>query len=96
MIKETPLDTRSQRMLELLAQGAGSKLIAKELGYQDGTMRVYLHNLYRKIGVANKTEAVIWFLKRGGTSSRFEDITLRDLKRALDQSGIECRFEAAS
>jgi hypothetical protein len=52
-------------MLELLAQGAGSKLIAKELGYQDGTMRVYLHNLYRKLGVANKTEAVIWYLKNG-------------------------------
>ena len=67
-MKEVTLDTRSQRMLELLAQGAGSKLIAKELGYQDGTMRVYLHNLYRKIGVANKTEAVIWYLKRGGTT----------------------------
>jgi len=65
-MKDVPIDTRSQRMLELLAQGAGSKLIAKELGYQDGTMRVYLHNLYRKIGVANKTEAVIWYLKRGG------------------------------
>src|SRR5688572_31003894 len=69
-MKEVTLDTRSQRMLELLAQGAGSKLIAKELGYQDGTMRVHLHNLYRKIGVANKTEAAIWCLKRGGTSER--------------------------
>ena len=66
----TTLDTRSQRMLELLAQGARSKLIAKELGYQDGTMRVYLHNLYRKLGVANKTEAVIWYLKRGGSPDR--------------------------
>ena len=59
----TALDARSHRMLELLAQGAGSKLIAKELGYQDGTMRVYLHNLYRKLGVANKTEAVIWYMR---------------------------------
>src|SRR5215208_5197099 len=64
-MKDVSIDTRSQRMLELLAQGAGSKLIAKELGYQDGTMRVYLHNLYRKLGVANKTEAVIWYLRQG-------------------------------
>jgi DNA-binding CsgD family transcriptional regulator len=71
-MKDITLDTRSQRMLELLAQGSGSKLIAKELGYQDGTMRVYLHNLYRKIGVANKTEAVIWFLKRGGVAPAAE------------------------
>jgi imidazole glycerol-phosphate synthase subunit HisF len=41
-------------------------------------------------------EGNIEFLKRGGTSSRFDDVTLQDLKRALDQSGIECRFEAAS
>ena len=65
-MNETMIDTRSRRMLELLAQGAGSKLIAKELGYQEGTMRVYLHNLYRKIGVGNKTEAVIWYLRRTG------------------------------
>lgn len=31
-------------------------------------MRVYLHNLYRKIGVANKTEAVVWYLKRVGAA----------------------------
>jgi DNA-binding CsgD family transcriptional regulator len=65
-MNEMMMDTRSRRMLELLAQGAGSKLIAKELGYQEGTMRVYLHNLYRKIGVANKTEAVVWYLRRVG------------------------------
>ena len=27
-------------------------------------MRVYLHNLYRAIGVRNKTQAVIWHLGR--------------------------------
>ena len=87
MIKDIVIDTRSQRMLELLAQGAGSKLIAKELGYQDGTMRVYLHNLYRKIGVANKTEAVIWFLKRGGTSERASEPVAAPLHRGDDLLG---------
>lgn len=41
-------------------------------------------------------EGNVEFLKRGGTSSRLEDVTLRDLKRALHQSGIACRFEEAS
>jgi len=87
-MKDAPLDTRSQRMLELLAQGAGSKLIAKELGYQDGTMRVYLHNLYRKIGVANKTEAVIWYLKRGGPPERSaEPAASAPLRRGDDLFG---------
>jgi DNA-binding CsgD family transcriptional regulator len=86
-MKEFVIDTRSQRMLELLAQGAGSKLIAKELGYQDGTMRVYLHNLYRKIGVANKTEAVIWFLKRGEPSGRAAEPAAAPVRRGNDLVG---------
>jgi DNA-binding CsgD family transcriptional regulator len=86
-MKDFVIDTRSQRMLELLAQGAGSKLIAKELGYQDGTMRVYLHNLYRKIGVANKTEAVIWFLKRGGSTDRAGEPALAPARRGDDLVG---------
>ena len=51
-------------LLELLAEGASARVIAKKLGYSEGTMRVYLHNLYRAIGVRNKTEAVIWHLHR--------------------------------
>ena len=64
MNKEIVLDPRSERMLELLSKGGSSRELAEKLGYQEGTMRVYLHHLYKKIGVANKTEAVIWWLKR--------------------------------
>ena len=74
MNKDIAVDPRSQRMLELLATGAGSRHIAKEMGYQEGTMRVYLHNLYRKLGVANKTEAVVWYLHRAGTSVPRENV----------------------
>jgi len=63
-MKEAGLDAKNQRMLELLAQGSTSRVIARQMGYQEGTMRVYLHNLYRRIGVANKTEAVVWYLNR--------------------------------
>jgi DNA-binding CsgD family transcriptional regulator len=64
-MKDLAIDPRSERMLELLSQGASSRDVAASLGYQEGTMRVYLHHLYRKIGVANKTEAVVWYLRRG-------------------------------
>jgi DNA-binding CsgD family transcriptional regulator len=60
----TTLDARSERILELLSKGASSRDLADKLGYQEGTMRVYLHHLYRKLGVANKTEAVIWYMRR--------------------------------
>ncbi|HET7729444.1 MAG TPA: LuxR C-terminal-related transcriptional regulator [Usitatibacter sp.] len=64
MNKDITIDARSERMLELLSQGVSNREIAQRLGYQEGTIRVYLHNLYRKLGVANKTEAVVWYLRR--------------------------------
>jgi len=64
-MKDSWLDAKSERMLELLAEGSPSRVIARQMGYQEGTMRVYLHNLYKKIGVANKTEAVVWYLGKG-------------------------------
>ncbi len=51
-------------MLQLLSEGASARILARKLGYSEGTMRVYLHNLYRAIGVRNKTQAVIWHLGR--------------------------------
>lgn len=63
-MKDIRIDAKNQRMLELLSQGATSRVIAEKMGYQDGTMRVYLHMLYRKLGVANKTEAVVWYMNR--------------------------------
>ena len=47
-------------MLELVAQGASTRNIARRMGYSEGTVRVYLHNLYRKLGVKNRTQALLW------------------------------------
>jgi DNA-binding CsgD family transcriptional regulator len=69
-MKDSWLDAKSERMLELLAEGSPSRVIARQMGYQEGTMRVYLHKLYKKIGVANKTEAVIWYLNRGKAAAQ--------------------------
>jgi len=63
-MRGAPLSERDLRMLELLGKGDSSKAIAKKLGYRPGTTRVYLHDLYRKIGVPNKTSAVIWYFDR--------------------------------
>ena len=68
MIKEMAIDARDERMLELLATGASNRDVAEQLGYQEGTIRVYLSNLYKKIGVSNKTEAVVWMLSRRDTA----------------------------
>lgn len=66
-MKPNNIDARGEQMLELLAQGASARVVARKLGYSEGTTRVYLHNLYKAIGVRNKTEAVIWHLGRTRT-----------------------------
>jgi DNA-binding CsgD family transcriptional regulator len=63
-MKNTTLDAKNERMLELLAEGASAREVARKMGYSEGTTRVYLHNLYKTIGVRNKTEAAIWQLGR--------------------------------
>jgi DNA-binding CsgD family transcriptional regulator len=69
-MKDTTMDARSEQMLELLAKGASARMLAGKLGYSEGTVRVYLHNLYKVIGVRNKTEAVIWFMNRANGDAR--------------------------
>jgi DNA-binding CsgD family transcriptional regulator len=68
-MKNTALDAKNERMLELLAEGASAREVAKKMGYSEGTTRVYLHNLYKCIGVRNKTEAAIWQLTRTRATS---------------------------
>jgi DNA-binding CsgD family transcriptional regulator len=63
-MKHPVLEPKHQQMLELLAEGASTRTIAKKMGYSDGTVRVYLHNLYKKLGVKNRTEALLWQLDR--------------------------------
>lgn len=63
-MKTPNLELKERQMLELLTQGASTRVISKKLGYSEGTVRVYLHNLYKKIGVKNRTEALLWQLER--------------------------------
>jgi DNA-binding CsgD family transcriptional regulator len=56
------LAPKELRLLELASEGMSSRLIAAAMGYQEGTIRVYLHQLYKKLGVHGKTGAAVWYL----------------------------------
>jgi DNA-binding NarL/FixJ family response regulator len=58
---ETPravLTPSEQRVLEALARGLSNKEIAAELWLTQQTVKFHLTNIYRRLGVANRTEAV--------------------------------------
>jgi two-component system nitrate/nitrite response regulator NarP len=50
------LSTRERALARLVAQGLKNRAIAVELGVTEGTVKAYLHNIYQKLGVENRTE----------------------------------------
>ncbi len=53
------LSDRQREILGLLAQGKSNKEIAYDLGISEGTVKQHLFTLFKKIGVTNRTKAVI-------------------------------------
>ncbi|MFD1927696.1 LuxR C-terminal-related transcriptional regulator [Sporosarcina siberiensis] len=53
------LSPREREILQLLAEGASNSEIASQLGLSEGTVRVYLSNVYRKLGVNSRTNAIL-------------------------------------
>ena len=52
------LTPSEQRVLEALARGLSNKAIAEELWLTQQTVKFHLTNIYRRLGVSNRTEAV--------------------------------------
>jgi DNA-binding NarL/FixJ family response regulator len=55
--EDCPLTDRELEILQLVAQGYTNGRIARELWVTEQTVKFHLSNTYRKLGVANRTEA---------------------------------------
>jgi DNA-binding NarL/FixJ family response regulator len=60
------LTPREKQILELLVKGGLYKEIAWDLGIGVETVRTHLHNIYAKLHVRTRTEAVVKYLGHGG------------------------------
>jgi DNA-binding NarL/FixJ family response regulator len=58
-MEHLPLTPREYEVLCLLMQGKQNKAIADELHIQVSTVEEHLSNIYRKLGVKSRTEAVL-------------------------------------
>ena len=56
------LTKREREILELIAAGKSNKLIARDLDISDGTVKVHVKNLLRKLKVHSRLEAAVWAL----------------------------------
>ena len=63
--KEAGLTARELAILTALAQGKSNAAIAKELWVAPQTVKFHLTNVYRKLNVANRTEAARYAYQQG-------------------------------
>ena len=56
--KASPLTSRQQEILPLLAEGMPNKQIAVTLGVTEGTIKQHLKDLFRRLGASNRTQAI--------------------------------------
>jgi two-component system nitrate/nitrite response regulator NarP len=53
------ITARERAIVGLAAQGVRNREIADQLGITEGTVKVYLHRIYEKLGVSNRTELAL-------------------------------------
>jgi DNA-binding CsgD family transcriptional regulator len=68
-----PLSARQQEILRLLSLGRSNKEIAEQLGLATGTVKQHMYALFRKLGVSNRTMAVVRGAPAASESNAQED-----------------------
>lgn len=56
------LTGREREILNLIAKGLSNKLIARELDISDGTVKVHVKHLLKKLGLRSRVEAAVWMI----------------------------------
>jgi len=58
-----PMTPKQQAVLNLLCQGKSNKVIARELGMQESTVKVHVRQIMRKLGASNRTQVVLYTME---------------------------------
>ncbi|WP_020558840.1 two-component system response regulator NarL [Thiofilum flexile] len=61
---EAGLTEQEQRILERVATGKSNKLVARELNITEGTVKVHVKHLLRKLNLRSRVEAAVWFVEQ--------------------------------
>jgi len=59
------LTERQEQVLQLLARGAPIKIVCRELGLSEGTVKTHVTAIYRAFGASNRTEALLAARRQG-------------------------------
>lgn len=59
------LTERERQTLALISEGFSNKLIARQLGISDGTVKIYVKHLLSKLNLRSRLELAAWAHRRG-------------------------------
>jgi len=65
------LTPREREVMLLVADGLSNKEVGRRLNLSDGTVKIHLHNIYQKVGVANRTALTAAAISRRHHLDRF-------------------------
>jgi two-component system nitrate/nitrite response regulator NarL len=63
-----PLTAREREVIRLVSSGLSNKQVARELTLTEGTVKIHLHNVYRKLKLSSRTALTAYALGRGQIS----------------------------
>ena len=66
LVLKLGLTPRQSEVIQLLMKGYGTRTIAQSMGCSEATVRKHLENLYRRLGVQNRTAAIAHILEKIG------------------------------
>jgi two-component system nitrate/nitrite response regulator NarL len=58
------LSDRERQVVKLVARGLSNRKIANALDLVEGTVKIHLHHVYKKLGVANRVALALQVQKR--------------------------------
>lgn len=64
-LADVNLSDRELQVLQMLILGSANKVIGRELGICEATVKVHVKAALRKLHVSNRTQAAIWAVQHG-------------------------------
>jgi DNA-binding NarL/FixJ family response regulator len=64
-LADDPLTPREREVLALIGRGMANKLIARELGIAEKTVKAHVSSVLAKLGVADRTQAALYAVREG-------------------------------
>lgn len=64
-IESDELTAREKDVLEIMVQGSTTAQLAEALHISEGTVKFHINNIFQKLNVSDRTQAVVTALHRG-------------------------------